>query len=88
MSQPYSKAPAPTVIKFIAQFLGGDPQIFNKFLVESFLCCIQRCDEANQFLEIDGFTCPGGETIGPQVEIEPVPKQNGAKSPPAVNRTQ
>ena len=36
VSEPYSKAPAPTVIKFIAQFLGGDPQIFNKFLVNIF----------------------------------------------------
>jgi hypothetical protein len=33
----------------------------------------QRCDDTNNFLEIDGFTCPGGETIGPQVQQEPVP---------------
>jgi hypothetical protein len=39
----------------------------------------QRCDDTNNFLEIDGFTCPGGETIGPQVKQEPVPTQNGAK---------
>jgi hypothetical protein len=26
----------------------------------------KRCDDTNNFLEIDGFTCPGGETIGPQ----------------------
>ena len=26
----------------------------------------RRCDEENEFLEIDGFSCPGGEAIGPQ----------------------
>jgi len=26
----------------------------------------KRCDEENEYLEIDGFTCPGGENIGPQ----------------------
>jgi hypothetical protein len=55
---------------------------FKCYLVKRMPCVVggvQRCDDTNNFLEIDGFTCPGGETIGPQVKQEPVPTQNGAK---------